>query len=378
MLQRRLCEENVAETGGGKWDSTSTKHRLSRIVTKLSTRVIRAEENMPSPFFGDNFDTKVLILSLEELLSSIHEVEINHRGGQEMEPCSTMARSLVLSLCKAKKSQQGAHTVSDIVNAVGLDTENSFVGRLVLSVGEPNLSGKDESAGIKSTSLSDSVSMPVKYGNEGNSEKASAKLAKLLSDIAKADDRDESLSVLREFISLNPTVDVQSALEPLSPAFKAYILSQLNLNRPNINVQEKPNGMLLKINKGRRHPGAMKNVSERIRYLKSRLSATEAAVQSVIEDNPGSDGYDSFKHIPSLQTDQRSLPVAGGSQISSMPSTRAPETILSIRERLAAANNNKKSSSQRQSSEASSALGHAATLRARLEAVKNKKHESES
>jgi hypothetical protein len=120
----------------------------------------------------------------------------------------------------------------------------------------------------------------------------------------------------------------------------------------------------------------------RIKHLKSKLNATEAAVQSVIEEGadsndinpPASPYFDSNSDInlssPDNYTQTKRL---SRSRLSGNADDGIymNNSLSSIRDRLAAGRS--QSSIGSGTSSLSSSTGHAATLRARLEAVKRSK-----
>lgn len=124
-----------------------------------------------------------------------------------------------------------------------------------------------------------------------------------------------------------------------------------------------------------------KNMTVRIQSLRSRLSASELVVQTVVDDkvhgsfdesprtksmfsSVSSSGKQSKLSAPSPS--RISLPSAGRPRVSPKPQSSSSQ---SLRDRLAASQETRKASSE--TSVISSSLSRAAALRARLEAVKH-------
>jgi hypothetical protein len=128
-----------------------------------------------------------------------------------------------------------------------------------------------------------------------------------------------------------------------------------------------------------------------ITYCRSKLHATEAAVQSVVDpadfarlkpkDESNSLAEPGTPSRRSAASEARLTPSRIPKLSSTSPRTSTGGAALSLRERLAAAQKNRAkaaASESEESARSSSAYGHAAALRARLEAVKQQSNRDAS
>ena len=190
-------------------------------------------------------------------------------------------------------------------------------------------------------------------------------------------------------------------LSEVSETFRAYIMEQLKESSSPEKAPRNENTSATQST----------SMSERIRFLRSKLNATEAVVQSAVEQQPTTESAKpavDTRETVFLTTTVRSQPTTPSRRGIPEPSTpsrrsttkesrltpsRIPKpgtssspskttgTAQTLRERLAAAQKNRKAAAAAAAENeidgaksSTSAYGHAAALRARLEAVKQQSH----
>mmetsp|Transcript_23144 Transcript_23144/g.68292 ORF Transcript_23144/g.68292 Transcript_23144/m.68292 type:complete len:726 (-) Transcript_23144:89-2266(-) len=370
LLQLQCCTANAQDVSGGDADPASLTNRLSRVVAKLCNRVAKTEETANNPYSG-GVDIETLLCAMEDTLVASHDTEIEVGKSGAMEPCNTMVRFVMMSALKSKSSAGGATYFRSILKDISIDAHGSMLGKVISSC-DVELNGAPSSAQQDGSATSRS--------SEENHDDIT--LASLLSDIAKSDDRARSLASLRAFMAENPTVDIHSHLEPLSENFRAYVLEQLKLQDNGAqNRQVTTSSSLKSTGQGREEAARSLPMSERIRSLKSRLNATEAAMQSAVVSSGSAPDPSPSEQVRSISQPRSRAMSQPRSRAISQPRSREAgfvshsdeltrnKSVSSIRERLAAANSSR-SVNRPAPTEESSALGHAAALRARLEAVR--------
>jgi len=303
-LQLQLCTTTLLEKRKGTGDNGFFS-RLSRIVTKLFDRVLKAEEGAVSPFSEDQVDLEALLCTLEDVLTSSKNVcnqeNIANSASnmdESMEPCHNMAKTFMLSVLNARGGYRGAEAISDIIEDLGINAAGDSQAETLLRSCEAELRG--ETAHTPSATFSarkvvaraTENSMDYAGGVEGRDNKSTV-LAQLVSDVGKAEEgqeRKEALVALRSFVTSNNDIDINSHLAHVSAPFRAYILEQLKTvpekkseqNRSgDSSDDETTNAADFTVLSTR-----TQEMSERIRLLRSKLNATEAAVQSVFDSGP--------------------------------------------------------------------------------------------
>jgi hypothetical protein len=218
-------------------------------------------------------------------------------------------------------------------------------------------------------------------------------IASLVSDLTSAPEgpqRDAAVAALRRYNDLHGKEELNEHLSEVSETFRAYIMEQL----------KEPGSPDKRSHNETSAANQSTSMSERIRFLRSKLNATEAVVQSAVEQHPIAESVKptvdtqeftipSQRGIPEPSTPSRHgttkesrltpsrIPKPGTSSSSLSPS-KATGTTQTLRERLAVAQKNRQAAAAAaenefdggKSSGSTSAYGHAAALRARLEAVK--------
>ena len=103
-LQLQLCLHKADGT------DAALNNRLSRIVTKLFGRVIKAEEGGEDPFFNPNVDVEALLCSIEDLLVACNDADNKSHtsADRSLSECKNMGKSLVSALLKSKKNSGGS------------------------------------------------------------------------------------------------------------------------------------------------------------------------------------------------------------------------------------------------------------------------------
>jgi hypothetical protein len=380
-LQQQLSLESYDE------ETPAFNSRLSRVVAKLFARVVKAEEGGPNPFSPDVFDTEALLCAMEDLLVACQQAE--HNASPEMlesiDGCNEMVRMLVLSIIKAHGDASFLRTLLD---DLGVDSLSSALGVLVSSC-------EEEAVESESEHWSDAREdpLPVEAAIALPTERPSKDVATLVSDLGSAPQgpvRDAALDALRDHIATHGKEELNAHLAQVSSPFRSFIEGELG---PDPSPEK---SMLLQ--------GSGSSMSERLRSLRSRLQATELAVQTVMEENPTTElpavqtvveeqpttdsladiepesespKIPSPTKIPSPRKYSSRLSRPSPSKLTQPSPSKIPEVPSSssssqtLRERLLAAQDSRKAVTQPSSTGESTASGRASALRARLDAVKH-------
>ena len=224
-----------------------------------------------------------------------------------------------------------------------------------------------------------------------------ASLVSALGSAPQGPSREEALDALREYTATNGEDELNEHLQHVSSPFRAFIEHQLQGDAP------KPSMRRAELHDRAVATGTM---SARLKSLRSRLAATELAVQTAVDDvplpkpsTPQSDVPNeeaSAAHEPQYspaprRTSRLAQPTPSKlikpsqSKLPSPSPFAPPAASLTLRERLAASQESRRLLNQKQSGDGSnqassmspstSSIGatagmRSATLRARLEAAK--------
>lgn len=373
-LQQQLSHALSATRG----EEEAFNTRLSRVVTKLFMRVIKAEESTNSPFSELQIDLEALVCFMEDLLVAFEVTKdycVPAALSESVEACRTMVNSLVEAIVRA---HGGDEHILKYFDALGIDRRCSPLGNLIDAIGGRMPTVESEIA-INSTATIKST--PTH---------ASRDVAALVSALASASnefERDVALESLRSYRSLHGDDELDAHLREVSSPFRAFIKDQLR-------DDSKPEKAI--------HDSAGDSMSERLASLRSRLQATEHAVQSAVDDKPSApDGKPSVAEpsrgqpphelenvVLTVDSPARShLSLSRRSKLtrpspskfgttSRIPSASTP----SLQDRMALSQQNRRVASTASAlptvSGIGTTMGRAAALRARLEAVKQKNHDN--
>lgn len=356
-------------------DTAAFNSRLSRVITKLFARVVKAEEGGPNPFSPDVLDTEALLCAMEDQLVACQQAE--HYASPEImesiDACNDMARMLVLSIIKYHGDASFVRTLMD---DLGIDSQASALGLLVSSC-------EEEAAVSESEHWSDARqepllepaanALPLARPTE-RPPKDVASLVSALGSAPQGPERDAALDALRDHIATHGKEELNAHLAQVSSPFRSFIEGELGPDPS----PEKP--IVLQ------RSGS--SMSERLRNLRSRLQATELVVQTVVDEKPSESPaiietkskspvakIPSPTKIPSPRHSSK-LSQPSPSKLAQPSSSKIPGTLPSassqtLRERLLAAQDSRKTVPQPSTTGGSTSSGRAAALRARLEAVKH-------
>ena len=381
-LQLQLCTVGNDTAADAAFNS-----RLSRIVTKLFAKVLKAEASSVTPFSPETVDVEAIICALEDMLvaTAFAPGAPNRNRQDAVETCSNMGRALMIPIINSR-GQGGLEEIRAMMDELGIDSRESKLALLVTSC-ESELDYSSNNIEEEVKRLPSAPSSPAR--------KPSMDIATLVSELGSAPEgpeRDAAVAALRRYNELHGRAELNDHLREVSEAFRAYIMDQLEESSSS---PERPRAF------GESNTQSL-NMSERIRFLRSKLNATEAAVQSAVEPPHAvskstvqterekasaevSQPTTPSRRIPEPSTPSRRTASEARSTPSRIPkltssstaqSTQMSTTALSLRERLAAAQKNRaNAAAESESSEdalgkGTSAYGHAAALRARLEKVK--------
>ena len=320
--------------------------RLSRVVTKLFTRVIKAEEGGMQPFSSISIDTEAVLCSLEDSLAACGKAESLGKSPDAVSACRHLSKNLVSAILKARGESASIRSKMD---DLGIDYENSPLGKLVASCASE--------LGLVSSDV------PPAAGDVAPSKDV-ASLVSAVGSASTPSERDAAIAALRSYKQAHGEEELNNHLAEVSAAFRAYILEQLSQSSKS----------------GAGESNATNSMSERIKNLRSKLNATEAAVQSAVDtearlETANSPPRRSGMKIPSPPKLPKSSSSSIGSSSNGSLGSQGGPSVRAFRDRLAAAQEKRSSGNVAESNisapPAQSAGSRAAALRARLQAVKN-------
>jgi len=331
-LQLELCTLCVNKNISSD-DATNTTNRMSRIVTKLFSRLVKAEESELQPFSENRLDIESLLCTLEDVLVdcntlSAQRSNVNEFDNNKIKPCKNMGRAMMLHLLKAKSKEGKSYDLKLMLDKLDLGNASSlFVScchELGLDTAE-EIETRKASADEVDEELSELIYAVGGAGEEG--------------------DRVRALNKLRDYMARNQTADLESHLSNLSAQFRLYILQQLKM--PLEFDQLSGMGDSSKsVKNDSSEDSKAPSMAQRLKSIKSKINAAEATAQSIII--PGDD-----QSINTYSTN-----ISG---------------VSALRERLQKANNRATALADGKLAGMSEnhSLGNAATLRARLETFRN-------
>jgi len=292
--------------------------RLSRVISRLFTRVLKAEEQMASAYSGAQM--KSIVGAMEETLDGCKHMASNAA-------CKDMVTSLVTSILNAHK---GADPLRDTMASLGISRRDSELAAVVNSLAPP--ASTDQRTPRRSVS-------PSKL------ERSIADLVDALANSKEGPEREAAIAALRKHQEEHGKAHLQEYLQEMSPAFRSFIEEQLAMSASSPSNSES---------------NSSSSMSERLKKLRSRLQATELTIQT--------------------STDETDQPPPRPKNLVAPPSSSAPNSSTRSLSRLAQPSPSKARMSMSRSrlaqpspSRSSSRNTAAANLRARLEAVKSSK-----
>jgi hypothetical protein len=318
-------------------------------VTKLFARVLKAEETLDDPYNSSRVDVDLLVHSMESLLQRCKKAELGYAGDQQdqIRTCQKLVTDLV---CSFLENSQGDGSLRKHLNCLGLNAGVSLLNDVITScekeidlTSEPavfrEIRVEPRPTNVSPLSTSQSMGPSKDFVHHAYSHPPSASSPRLEQGNCEGHSHlhiGEPLSPRRTSIGTKSSVE---------ETYEARFSQISNRN----------------------------NVSERLRQLRSRLQATELAVQT--ENSPP----ESKSHVASTNSITRqsrlsapsptrlSLPTPSRGRVPPS-SSFSGSTTQSLRDRLVAAQDTRQG--QPEPASVSSSMSRAAALRARLEAVK--------
>ena len=280
-LQLKLCSS--IEQIAGQNDIKTTNHRMSRIVTKLFARVIKAEESEMNPFSGREFDLSGVLMAVEETIIKCNQLappkdsvaqssgmsDLDSYNGDRMASCRDLVNTFVHHLLQAKNNQGKILELRNTLENAGLSL-TSLTGKLF-------------------TSYSIKIGISPIYGPANRPTTKTYDidyLSELIFAVGGAEDDDEriyAMGDLREYLEAHEDIDIESHLSGVSVPFRKYILSQLKSPfRPLITPSERSllsgvNSLASVVQPSSRSvmtewSQANMSMSEKLRYLKNKIN----------------------------------------------------------------------------------------------------------
>lgn len=210
---------------------------MSRIITKLFNRLVKEEEEEAEPFSSGRIDLEATFCSLEDMLIGCYNLQGSANQTEElderMNPCISMARTLMLALVKARNSTDKVQEIEAILTGLRLNSSFSRCGRLfTLCCNELDIHSHPRIITIGTVMSPKSVSPmdTTTITSEGNKSVAAEDkvFSQLLFAVGSADGESETthaLNNLRAYVDSHPETDFEPYLTNLSRTFRAYILA---------------------------------------------------------------------------------------------------------------------------------------------------------
>jgi cytoskeleton-associated protein 5 len=336
-LQALIRLQYQLSTNTDAHDNPLFNSRLSRVVTKLSTRVIKAEDGTSNPFSSTNMDMETVLCCLEDTMDNCNNLEQPEGAAAT----KNIVKLIVMAILKARGESA---TMRKEMLDLEIDPNSSALGVLTESC---------------AAELGIVASGPPQKSSQNND------VASLVSAVVTAThgpNRNAAIDALKSYKETYGDEELKNHLEDVSPAFRSYLLKELSESPRPPSPETSSTAM-----------------SERIKSLRSKLIATEVAVANAASTYPN----------PSVHSEKQD-PVDDGDEevVSSNTTTTTngnksppskPTGMNAFRERLAAVQEKRGSTALTSSTEilspapkakAPTAGSRAAALRARLEAVK--------
>jgi hypothetical protein len=322
--------------------------RLSRVISRLFFRVLKAEESADSPYA--NIDMESIVCVMEDTLEGCR---IN-----SIDACKEMVSTLVESILKVQKSADSLRT---LMGAVGISTATSSLALLISSL------APGESA--PSASVAQYINTVPEATYESPKGPSVADLVTALGNSREGPAREAALADLRSHKDEFGTDELDAYLQEVSPAFRSFIEEQLASGVASPSNSENSSSM-----------------SERLKKLRTRLQATELAVKTAVEETDPRPSKPRTFSVPSINTassisrppsrlaqpspSKASRSQASRSRLAQPSPSKAARSVQGNRERLAMLSAIPPVQLSGSASRSTSRANAAADLRARLEAVK--------
>jgi hypothetical protein len=303
--------------------------RLSRIVTKLMSRVIKAEESIkigdsvPPPFDSSTVDIEAIICCLDDTLMAAVRAE---KDGI-VEGVTAIRNSAKLVLTAMLKARGEANTLCELMANMGMDPVNSELGKL--------LSSCSADLGISSsTGATDSASKGPDI----------ASLVSAVGSSNGAAERKSAVNALKEYKQLHGDTELNMHLENVSGTFRDFLLEQLS---------EQPRSPSPKTSSSA--------MTERLKLFRSKLGPKDGAI--------------AVTTVPAINVTRMSEDTGSKSVLTESSASPVKSGANAFRDRLAAANEKRSDLSSSANnillpSPSGDAGSRAAALRARLQAVR--------
>lgn len=359
-LQQQLSLEAT-----GPYDSDAFYSRLSRVVSKLFFRVIKVEEGSSEPYSPDKVDTEAVLCSVEDLLAACNEAERQFPDTpiEALGACRQMADALLQSIAKT----QGNEFLLHLLEQLGMGLDDSCLGQVFSTLivnGDKEAPRNGEPRAKEGMVSSYSLGLPPAKG----SSRDVASLVSALASSSPGPDRDAALEALRNYKSTYGDDELNAFLQPVSSSFRAFIEELLGADEP----------------KTATSTASKTSMSERLQTLRSRLEATELVVQTAVDEPPGDNGVSISASRPGSSPSRIPAPISRSTRQTPTRLTQPSPSLLpgasaaSLQDRLASAQASRLQTAVGSGTDhggvaaIGSSMGRAATLRARLEAVKQK------
>ncbi|CAJ1952945.1 unnamed protein product [Cylindrotheca closterium] len=266
-------------------DESMFNSRLSRVIAKLFSRVIKAEEGTPEPYNSGEFDIESILCCLEDSLDATLSDGAGAGGNRNL------AMLLMTSMLKARGESFSLRSQMD---ELGIDSQSSELGKLLTSC---------------ATDLGIYPGSPARGTPTGVATRDVSALVSAVGS-AQGEEREKAISALRGYTDMYGNADLMEHLEQVSDTFREFILEQLSLKASDVDAAPAAT--------------ASESMTARIKSLRSKLNGTDSAGQPVAETVPPAE--DSAPTVRAFRARLAAAQEKRGSGSSSVNSVEEPAT----------------------------------------------------
>lgn len=336
-------------------------NRLSRVVTKLATRVIKAEESSPNSFSSSGMDVETVLCCLEDTMDAMSK----SKQPEGVAGTKNVAKLIVMAILKARGE---CNSLQQEMLDLEIDPQSSALGALVSSC-------------VLELGLAPS-SPPRKASQQDDV----ASLVSAVVGATQGPERTAAIEALKIYKETFGDEDLKKHLEDVSPVFRDYLLKELSQgSRPpspkttNLSMSERIKNLRSKLNAPETTelqttteallPSSKSEQQQRMENLRAKLNATQATLSQA----PSSATY---RPPPAQPREEHASTEEFGTNTNTSAGASSNPSLNSFRERLAAAKEKQQAAKTSSFDDvispapANSASSRAAALRARLQAVK--------
>jgi hypothetical protein len=295
-----VLQKQLAVVGQpGDFETAAFNSRLLRVVTKLFVRVIKVEECVSSPFSAKTIDMESLLCAMDDQLSFCEASfsTARHSEQDNLNSCIEMVKTLVMSILKWTKDVDGLFA---LLSELELKDTTSLLGKMFAACNSPNGSVEIEVEVQQQPEANRSHKGEIV---DDGSRSSQNEVTRLVSAFARAqgEGRAEAMEALRAYTGLHGDQELKDHLQQLSAPFRLYLEQQLGDDDHPAHAAAVGDGSAGHIGEA---------MSERLRRFRTRLRAAEAVDSSALNTHLEGAGGDSDSSQVDMGSTESPLGVA--------------------------------------------------------------------